>query len=162
MTSAPSHLVARGQSRAEHTARAYRAALARLVRGEPRHPAHVGRTVRITPASVAREAGRSRNPLYTTHRAVLDEIAAAVEGPTPANDLATVIAELRAALAEHRAQARIHAEEKRDLATENLMLLHRARAAEDALVARERELAERRAGSAPEGDRHRDDGRYRA
>lgn len=118
-------------------ARAYRAALARLVRGEGRHPRHAGQPIRITPAAVAREAGRSRNPLYATHRDILDEIAAAAAGPGPAKDLAARVADLEAELAGLRANARRHAEEKRMLASENLTLLHRARIAEDRLVARE-------------------------
>lgn len=117
-------------------ARSYRGALARLVRGEGRHSNHAGRVVRISPASVAREAGRSRNPLYTTHRNILDEIDAAARGPTPARDLAACIAELKAELAELRALVRRHADEKRLLASENLTLLHRARAAEDRLASR--------------------------
>jgi hypothetical protein len=44
--------------------------------------------VRITPAAVAREARRSRNPLYTAHRALLAEIEVAVSGSMPAADLA--------------------------------------------------------------------------
>jgi hypothetical protein len=120
---------------AEAAARGYRAALARLVRGEGRRPA--GRGMRITPAAVAREAGRSRNPLYTTHRDILDEINAAAEAPGPGKDLAARVAELEAIIAELRAHARRHAEEKRALASENLNLLHRARAAEDRLAARE-------------------------
>jgi len=118
-------------------ARAYRAALARLVRGEGRHPRHAGQPIRITPAAVAREAGRSRNPLYATHRDILDEIAAAAAGPGPAKDLAARVAELEAELAGLRAIARRHAEEKRMLASENLTLLHRARIAEDRLAARD-------------------------
>lgn len=120
--------------RSDAVARSYRGALARLVRGEGRHPDHAGRVVRISPASVAREAGRSRNPLYTTHRDILDEIEAAVGGSMPARDLATRIAELEAGLADLRAAARRHAEEKRLLASENLTLLHRARTAEDRLA----------------------------
>jgi hypothetical protein len=116
-------------------ARSYRAALARLVRGEGRHGDHAGRVVRITPASVAREAGRSRNPLYTTHRNILDEIEAAASGATPARDLAARIVELEAELARMRVAARHHTEEKRLLASENLLLLHRARTAEDRLAA---------------------------
>lgn len=54
--------------------------------GRGRHPLHAGKSVRITPAEVAREAGMSRNPLYATHRDVLDEIVAAAEAPTPAKD----------------------------------------------------------------------------
>ncbi len=119
---------------AEAAARAYRAALARLVRGEGRRPA--GRGMRITPAAVAREAGRSRNPLYTTHRDILDEIIAAA-APGPSKDLTARVAELEAIIAELREGARRHAEEKRALASENLNLLHRARAAEDRLTSRE-------------------------
>ena len=127
---------------AEAAARAYRAALARLVRGEGRRPA--GRGMRITPAAVAREAGRSRNPLYTTHRDILDEINAAAAAPGPGKDLAARVAELEAIIAELREHARRHAEEKRALASENLNLLHRARAAEDRLAARETADARRK------------------
>jgi hypothetical protein len=119
-------------------ARSYRAALARLVRGEGRHPDHQGRVVRITPASVAREAGRSRNPLYATHRDILDEIGAAANAAGPGKDLAARLAELEAELAMLRAEARRHAEEKRMLATENLVLLHRARLAEEQLASSQR------------------------
>ena len=116
--------------RVQSAARSYRAALARLVRGEGRHPDHAGRVVRITPAAVAREAGRSRNPLYTTHRDILDEIEAAAAPGTPTRDLAVRIAELEAELTRLRAEAHRHTEERRELASDNLTLLHRARTAE--------------------------------
>ena len=122
-------------------AQSYRAALARLVRGEGRHPEHAGQVVRITPASVAREAGRSRNPLYTTHKAILEEIEVASGGATPASDLAAKVLHLEADLARLRAEARAHAAEKRDLASENLTLLHRARNAEARLAACLRQAA---------------------
>lgn len=125
-------------SSAMSAARAYRAALARLVRGEGRHPDHQGRAVRISPASVAREAGKSRNPLYTTHRDVLDEIEAALQAPGPAKDLAARVQELETEIALLRSDARRHTEEKRKLATENLALLHRARAAEGQLASLQR------------------------
>ena len=117
---------------AENAARAYRAALNRLVEGKATHPDLAGRPVRITPAAVAREARRSRNPLYTTHRGILDEIVVAVGQPCAAADLATTVARLRAENAELRAAARRHAEEKRQIASENL-LLHRARLVEEKL-----------------------------
>jgi len=120
-------------AQAENTARAYRAALNRLVEGKATHPALAGRPARITPAAVAREARRSRNPLYTTHRGILDEITVAAEQPCAAADLAATVARLRAANTELRAVARQHAEEKRQLASENLLLLHRTRAAEEKL-----------------------------
>ena len=119
----------------QSAARSYRAALARLVRGEGRHADHAGRVVKITPTSVAREAGRSRNPLYTSHRDILDEIEAAAGPGTPARDLAARIATLETELTHLRADARRHAEERRELASENLTLLHRARSAEDRLTA---------------------------
>jgi hypothetical protein len=131
------------EPKSDAAARAYRAALARLVRGEGKHTSHAGRVVRITPASVAREAGRSRNPLYTTHRAILDEIEAAAGAPGPAKDLAAKVAALEAELASLRVDARRHAEEKRALASENLALLHRARTAEERLAAREAALMRR-------------------
>ncbi len=89
--------------------------------------------MRITPAAVAREARRSRNPLYTTHRAILDEIAVAAGGPSPGADLAAAVARLRAENTQLRAAARRHTEEKRQLASENLSLLHRVRVAEEKL-----------------------------
>lgn len=121
--------------RASAAGRSYKAALARLARGEGRHPDHAGRIVRITPASVAREAGRSRNPLYTTHRDILDEIEAASACDIPVRDLAARLAELEGELVRLRAEARRHGEERRELASENLTLLHRARTAEHRLEA---------------------------
>lgn len=125
----------RATTQAENAARAYRAALNRLVEGKATHPSLAGRPVRITPAAVAHEARRSRNPLYTTHRAILDEIAVAAGEPSPGADLATAVAKLKAENVELRAAARRHAEEKRQLASENLPLLHRARVAEERLQA---------------------------
>jgi len=119
-------------------ARRYRAALARLVAGRGRHAAHVGKAVRITPAAVAREAGMSRNPLYATHRDILDEIEIAAVSPAPAKDMAAQLTARTGELRELREAARKHAGEKRALATENLALLHRARAAEDTVKARDR------------------------
>ena len=92
-------------------------------------PSWASRAARISPASVAREAGRSRNPLYTTHRDILDEIEAAANASGPGKDLAARVRELEAEIAMLRAEARRHAEEKRMLATENLALLYRARLA---------------------------------
>ena len=118
---------------AENTARAYRAALNRLVEGKTTHPVLAGRPVRITPAAVAREARRSRNPLYTTHRDILGEIVVAAGQPSAGADLAATVARLKAENAELRTAVRRHAEEKRLLASENLLLLHRALAAEEKL-----------------------------
>lgn len=121
---------------ADAAANSYRTALARLSRGEGRHPSHAGRVIRITPASVAREAGRSRNPLYTTHRDILEEIEIATAACEPTQSLAGRIAELEATIARLKQEVRRQTHEKRTLASENLLLLHRARTAEDRLAAR--------------------------
>ncbi len=131
-----SQSLAKQSGQADAAARAYRAALSRLVRGEGRHARYVGRPVRITPAAVAREAGRSRNPLYTTHREILEEITQAATARGPGMDMAARIAELEAIIAELRDNGRKHTEEKRALASENLNLLHRARTAEDRFASR--------------------------
>ncbi len=129
------------EGRRNRTARAYLAALDRLIAGKATHPDYAGRPVRITPAAVAKEARRSRNPLYTTHRALLAEIEEAATRPTPAADLAATVSKFEASNAELRGIIRRLQIDKRNLATENLSLLHRARLAEDRLRARDRELA---------------------
>jgi len=86
----------------------------------------------------------SRNPLYTTHRDILDEIEVAANAPGPAKDLAAKVSELEVEIAMLRTEARRHAEEKRMLATENLALLYRARVAEDQLA-----FCQRRATATP-------------
>jgi hypothetical protein len=125
----------------KRTERAYRAALERLVQGKATHPKYAGRPIKITPYAVAREAGLSRNPLFTTHRALLSEIEAATQRPTPAADLATTIARLEAKIAELHGDVRRLVTEKQLLATENLTLLQRARQAEDRLASHDREAA---------------------
>jgi hypothetical protein len=69
---------------------------------------------------------------------ILDEIATAAAAPHPAQDLAARVAELEAELQSMRAVARRHAEEKRALASQNLTLLYRARAAEARYAAQAR------------------------
>jgi len=128
----------------KRTEDAYRAALERLVQGKATHPKYAGRPIKITPSAVARESNQSRNPLYTMHRALLSEIEAASQRPTPAADLAATIARLEAKIAELHGDVRRLATEKQLLATENLALLQRARHAEDRLASRHREAAELR------------------
>jgi len=129
------------EGRRNRAARAYLAALDRLIQGKTTHPDYAGRPVRITPAAVAKEARRSRNPLYTTHRALLAEIEAAASGPTPVTDLAATVAKLEASSAGLRRLVQQLQIDKRNLATENLSLLHRARLAEERLHARGRDLS---------------------
>jgi hypothetical protein len=132
--------------RRHRAARAY-PALHRLIEGKATHPDYAGRPVRITPAAVAKEARRSRNPLYTTHRALLAEIEKAATRLTPAADLAAAVARLETINGELRAFIRQLQIDKRNLATENLSLLYRARLAEDRLRARDREVAHKRAAA---------------
>ena len=128
----------------KRTEGAYRAALERLVQGKATHPKYAGRPIKITPSAVARESNQSRNPLYTMHRALLSEIEAASQRPTPAADLAATIARLEAKIAELHGDVRRLATEKQLLATENLTPLQRARQAEDRLASRDRQAAELR------------------
>jgi hypothetical protein len=128
----------------KRTERAYRAALERLVQGKATHPKYAGRPIKITPAAVAREAGLSRNPLYTTHRALLSEIESVTQRPNPASNLAATIARLEAKIVELHGDVRHLTMERQLLATENLALLHRARQAEARLASRNREAAELR------------------
>lgn len=144
MTRDAGEQAARRSTVAQRAERKYRAALERLIQGKGMHPDHTGRPVRITPAAVAREAGMGRNALYTTHKALLDEIEAATTNPTPAAELAATIARLQAENSELREATRKAAQEKRALATENLALLHRARVAEERVAAGDRENAELR------------------
>ena len=127
--------------RRNRAARAYLAALDRLIEGKATHPDYAGRPVRITPAAVAKEARRSRNPLYTTHRALLardrSRCFTSNAGERSGCDrwrLEANNSELRRVI--HQLQI-----DKRNLATENLSLLHRARLAEDRFAARDREIA---------------------
>lgn len=103
-----------------------REALGRLIEGRGRHSAHVGRPTRITPTSVAREAGCSRNTIYGTHRPILEAIRAANVSPTPAADLAAEIGKLEQTIRDLRAEVRQLRQDKQRLASENLLLLQRA------------------------------------
>jgi len=144
MTATTSRYDAPGSTLARRAERAYRSALDRLAEGTATHVKHAGRAIKITPAAVAREAGLSRNPLYTTHRNLLSAIAAAARPSAPAADLGTTVARLETQIAELHAMVRRLGTEKRQLATENLGLFHRARQAEDRLASRERDTTELR------------------
>jgi hypothetical protein len=64
----------RGERAKKQTDKLLRAALQRLLDGSPTHSKHIGRTVRITPTSVCREARLSRQSVYTSHREFLKVI----------------------------------------------------------------------------------------
>lgn len=119
----------------ERHARAYRDALDRLLNGTAVHPSHAGRKVRVTPTSVAREAGKSRNPLYSTHVDILGEIARLASDERRHGFPPDRIGQLEQEVSQLRSELRKQAVERRKLASENLTLMHRARVAEERLEA---------------------------
>jgi hypothetical protein len=124
----------------DRTAQAYRDALDRLVKGVQTHPELKGRRVRVTPTNVAREARRSRNPLYTTHKEILSEITEAAKQPVSKPKPATAedkIFELREIIKALKA-------EKRKLASENAELLYRATTAEQRVIRQDKEIEDLR------------------
>ncbi len=107
-----------------------------------RASARVRNTCSFRHSSRSRLLKLSMNTFCTgLHRALLAEIEAAASRPTPATDLAATVAQLEASNAELRPIIRQLQIDKRNLATENLSLLHRARLAEDRLAAHDQESA---------------------
>ena len=62
------------QQRIDDTRQAYLDALGRLKAGNPTHKDLVGKEIKINATTIALEAGKSRNPLYHTHKDILDMI----------------------------------------------------------------------------------------
>ena len=62
------------KQRIDDTRQAYLDALTRLKNGVPNHPELNGREFKINATTIALEAGKSRNPLYHTHKDILDMI----------------------------------------------------------------------------------------
>lgn len=62
------------QQRIDDTRQAYLDALDRLKNGCPTNPSLQGKKIKINAATIALEAGKSRNPLYHTHKDILDMI----------------------------------------------------------------------------------------
>jgi len=58
----------------DDTRQAYLDALGRLKAGNPIHKDLVGKEIKINATTIALEAGKSRNPLYHTHKDILDMI----------------------------------------------------------------------------------------
>ena len=58
----------------DDTRQAYLDALDRLKKGKPTHKYLIGKTIKINATVIALEAGKSRNPLYHTHKDILDMI----------------------------------------------------------------------------------------
>lgn len=125
-------------SRTKATARCYRAALQRLIDKRPTHPDHAGKEIYISAASVAKEARRSRNPLYAMHRDILDEIELAKNKPALSEASKIGRQTQLEKLAEMRRRIHQLESDKVKLSSENLLLLHRALVAEERLQAIER------------------------
>lgn len=62
------------QQRIDDTRKAYLDALTRLKSENPTHKDLVGKLIKINATTIALEAGKSRNPLYHTHKDILDMI----------------------------------------------------------------------------------------
>ncbi len=58
----------------DETRQAYLDALERLKNGKPTHKDLVGKEIKINATTIALESGRSRNPLYHTHKDILEMI----------------------------------------------------------------------------------------
>lgn len=62
------------EKRIDDTRQAYLEALDRLKKGQPIHKELIGKPIKINATTIALEAGKSRNPLYHTHKNILDMI----------------------------------------------------------------------------------------
>ncbi len=62
------------QQRVDETRQAYLEALERLKKGNPTHPEIKGKEYKINATTIALESGKSRNPLYHTHKDILEMI----------------------------------------------------------------------------------------
>lgn len=62
------------KQRIDETRQAYLDALERLKKGKPTHKDLVGKEIKINATTIALESGKSRNPLYHTHKDILDMI----------------------------------------------------------------------------------------
>ena len=62
------------QQRIDETRQAYLDALERLKKGTPTNKKLVGKIFKINATTIALESGKSRNPLYNTHKDILEMI----------------------------------------------------------------------------------------
>lgn len=62
------------QKRINDTRQAYLDALQRLQQGKTNHPELKDKQYKINASTIAMEAGKSRNPLYHTHKDILEMI----------------------------------------------------------------------------------------
>lgn len=68
------------QQRVDETRQAYLEALERLKKGIPTHHEIKGKEYKINATTIALESGKSRNPLYHTHKDILEMINDVVVG----------------------------------------------------------------------------------
>lgn len=68
------------KQRIDETRQAYLDALTRLKEGKPNHPELKSKEYKINATTIALESGKSRNPLYHTHKDILDMIHEVVSG----------------------------------------------------------------------------------
>lgn len=107
-----------------------RAGLHRLVTGAPVHPANQRTSRPFTVAALSREAGVARNAIYTSHRAILDQLKELAIGKTK------VVSDTHAAADKQELETRLSR-----LATDNAILLKRALEAERRVERLERRYA---------------------
>jgi hypothetical protein len=137
-----------GDRRLLKSRRIYLEALERLKLGTPRNTKlqealTTGKGYTISPSTVALEAGKSRNPLYTTHKDVLERIAiSAIPATAPARTIKRVGSK-QDRMKELLETIEVLKAEKAMLATQNLALLVRAAKAEEKLN-ESRDTAERK------------------
>ena len=62
------------KQRIDETRQAYLDALYRLKNGNPTHKDLIGKEIKINATTIALESGKSRNPLYHTHKDILEMI----------------------------------------------------------------------------------------
>ena len=109
-------------ARLRKTEKALREALERLVKGIPTHPKLKDAGYRLNVSTLALEARVSRNAIYTNHKGIAEDLKAAQRRskrmPKTIENVDDKVRELRAIIREQEL-------EKRKLATENALLIHR-------------------------------------
>lgn len=109
--------------RVDDTKQTYLDALNRLKSGNPTHKDLIGKEIKINATTIALESGKSRNPLYHTHKDILDMIVLVKENN---KDKKTEIEE-KSELAILKEKCRILEEENRKLLNVNATLLFKSR-----------------------------------
>jgi DNA polymerase III epsilon subunit-like protein len=112
------------EQRLRDTRRKLQDALARLIADQSKHPNSQEVHERFTIAALAREAGISRNAIYTNHRALLDELRHAALTVSPK------ATGRESRLVEQQATIDAMKLNERRMITENAVLLKRAQDAE--------------------------------